>query len=183
MSKKVVIVSSSPRAGGNSDRLADAFAAGAREAGNVVEKIALREKSVNFCRGCGRCYADQGPCWQKDDANEIGEKLMAADVIVLATPVYFYAMSAQLKVLLDRMCGKYYRAMTGKDFYFLASAAEEDPTSRELNKVFDNLEGFTDCVTDAHVKGKVLAAGVYEVGAIDGHPALAEAKALGAQIA
>ena len=89
MTKKVLILSSSPRRGGNSDTLCDEFMRGAQEAGNQVEKIFLKDKNINYCTGCSVCSMYGKPCPQKDDANEVVEKMIAADVIVMATPVYF----------------------------------------------------------------------------------------------
>ena len=107
MTKKVLILSSSPRRGGNSDTLCDEFMRGAIESGNEAEKVFLRDKTIHYCTGCSTCSLHEKPCPQKDDAAEIIEKMVAADVIVMATPVYFYTMSAQMKTLIDRCCGLY----------------------------------------------------------------------------
>ena len=96
MSKKVLVLSASPRKGGNSDLLCDQFMRGAKEAGNQVEKIFLRDKRINYCIGCGACQGNGGKCVQKDDMAEVLDKMIAADVIVMATPVYFYTMNAQM---------------------------------------------------------------------------------------
>ena len=181
MSKKVFILSSSPRRGGNSDTLCDEFMRGAVEAGNEVEKIFLGDKTVNYCTGCSVCSQYKKPCPQKDDAAEIISKMLAADIIVLGTPVYFYAMSAQLKTMLDRCCGPY-TEMTNKEFYFLAAAAEGDEGRPLLEHVFDNLMGFIDCLENPVVKGKILATGVWHVGEIKGNPALQEAYEMGKKI-
>ena len=101
MNKKVLIISSSPRKGGNSETLAAAFAKGAREAGNQVETVYLREKQVGFCKGCLACLK-LGHCVIQDDAVEIAAKMHDADVLVFATPVYYYCVSGQLKTMLDR---------------------------------------------------------------------------------
>ena len=95
MNKKVLIISSSPRKGGNSEMLAAAFAKGAREAGNQVETVYLREKQVGFCKGCLVCLK-LGHCVIQDDAVEIAAKMHDADVLVFATPVYYYCVSGQL---------------------------------------------------------------------------------------
>ena len=87
MKKNVVILSASPRRNGNSDILCDEFMKGAIEAGNEVEKIFLIDKTVHPCTGCSVCSMYGKPCPQKDDAAEIVEKMIAADVIVMATPV------------------------------------------------------------------------------------------------
>lgn len=101
MNKKVLILSSSPRKGGNSETLAAAFAKGAQEAGNQVELVHLREKQYGFCKGCFACLK-LGHCVIKDDAVEIVSQMHDADVLVFATPVYYYSVSGQLKTMLDR---------------------------------------------------------------------------------
>ena len=101
MNKKVLIISSSPRKGGNSETLAAAFAKGTREAGNRVETVYLREKQVGFCKGCIACLK-LGHCVIQDDAVEIAAKMHDANVLVFATPVYYYSVSGQLKTMLDR---------------------------------------------------------------------------------
>lgn len=88
MSKKVLILSASPRKGGNSDLLCDQFMLGAKEAGNQAEKIFLRDKEIGYCIGCGSCFASH-ECVQTDDMDEVLEKMIAAEVIVMATPVIF----------------------------------------------------------------------------------------------
>ena len=88
MSKKVLVLSASPRKGGNSDLLCDQFMLGAKEAGNQAEKIFLRGKKINCCVGCYACKG-RGNCAQQDDMAEVLENMIAADVIVMATPVNF----------------------------------------------------------------------------------------------
>ena len=126
MSKNILILSSSPRRGGNSDTLCDEFMRGAIESGNQVEKIFLRDKNIHPCTGCSVCSRYKKPCPQKDDVAEVIEKMLAADVIVMGTPVYFYAMSAQMKMMIDRCCGPY-TEMKNKEFYFIATAADYGP--------------------------------------------------------
>lgn len=92
--KNILILSSSPRRGGNSDTLCDEFLRGACDAEHAVEKIFLRDKKIGYCTGCSTCSLHGKPCPQHDDMPEILDKMVAADVIVMATPVYFYTMSA-----------------------------------------------------------------------------------------
>lgn len=179
MSKKVLILSSSPRKGGNSDTLCDEFLRGAAEAGNEVEKIFLGDKTVHYCTGCSTCSYLQKPCPQKDDAAEIIEKMVAADVIVMATPVYFYTMSAQMKTLIDRCCGRY-TEMNGKEFYFIVTAAE---TEKDLMlRTIDTFQGFLDCLENPVIKGTVFGLGVWHKGEIQGSPAMREAYEMGLQV-
>ncbi len=74
MNKKVLVLSASPRKGGNSDMLCDQFILGAKEAGNPTEKIFLRDKTINYCTGCGTCFNRGEGCSQKDDMAEVLEK-------------------------------------------------------------------------------------------------------------
>ena len=94
MSKKILILSASPRKGGNSDLLCDQFAKGAEEAGHQVEKVRVQEKKISPCLACYGCRGT-GVCVQKDDMAAILDKMVEADVLVLATPVYFYSMDGQ----------------------------------------------------------------------------------------
>ena len=86
MSKTVLVLSTSPRKGGNSDALADAFVRGAQKAGNQVEKITLYDKTIGFCKGCLSCQNTQR-CIIRDDADAITQKMLAADVLAFATPI------------------------------------------------------------------------------------------------
>ena len=111
MSKKVLILSGSPRKSGNSDLLCDEFLKGADEAGHEVEKIFLRDKKIACCMGCCSCYhydndTSSGVCAIKDDMEEIYEKMCLSDVIVMASPVYFYSICAGMKTVIDRCFAK-----------------------------------------------------------------------------
>lgn len=176
MAKKVLILSSSPRRNGNSDSLANEFMRGAVDAGNEVEKIFLGDKTIHPCKGCSVCSRDKKPCPQRDDAAEVVGKMLEADTIVMATPVYFYSMSAQMKMLIDRCCGPY-TEMCNKEFYFIAAAAEENPEI--MDRVVDSFRGFLDCLENPVIKGTVFCGGVWHVGEINGNPALQEAYELG----
>lgn len=176
--KNVLIISSSPRKGGNSDLLCDEFMIGAKESGNNVEKVSLVDKKVGFCNACGACYST-GKCVQKDAANEIIEKIMKNDVIVLATPTYFYAMSAQLKALIDRTCGVY-QDIRNKEFYVIVTAA--DNNGKTLERVVDNIRGFFDCLDGAQEKGIILASGVWKKGDVKNTEFIKQAYEMGKNI-
>lgn len=165
MTKKVLIISSSPRKGGNSDILCDKFMQGVLENGHEAEKIFLRDKKINYCTGCGFCNTNgYSACSQKDDMEEIIEKMIQADVIVMATPVYFYTMCAQMKVLIDRCCSRYTKILN-KEFYFIATAAE--PDIKLLERTIDGFRGFLDCLTGAKEMGKICAPGVWQKGDVN----------------
>ena len=170
MVKKVLIIGGSPRRGGNSEALCEQFAKGAAESGNQVEYISLSGKKIGFCTACYSC--ENGECPQKDDAPEIIAKMMDAQVIVLATPVYFYTMSAQLKALIDRSV-MVYPNITGKEFYFILTMA--DTAVENFRGTLEALRGFVMCCENSKECGIISAAGVYQKGEIAGNPALRQA--------
>ncbi len=178
--KKVLVISSSPRRNGNSDLLCDQFMKGAIEAGHRAEKIFLADKTIHYCTGCGACANATRPCVQKDDVAEILEKMVEADVIVLATPVYFYTMCAQLKTLIDRSCPRY-TAISNKEFYFILTAA--DTSRAAMNRTLESLRGFTeDCLENSREKGIVFGLGVMDRGEVKETPAYREAFEMGKRI-
>lgn len=177
MNKKVLIISASPRKGGNSDTLCDQFMLGAKEAGNNVEKIFLKDKEINYCTGCGVCNNIGKGCVQKDDMAEILEKMIAADAIVMATPVYFYTMNGQMKTFIDRICARY-TEINNKDFYFIATAAEG--RKQAIERTVEEFRGLTDCcLTGAKEKGIIYGVGVWNIGDIKGTKAMTEAYEMG----
>lgn len=100
---KIVILEGSPNKKGSSNLLADCFRQGAEEAGHSVEIIDTAHARIHPCTGCVRC-GYEGPCVQKDDVEDIRPKILAADMLVFVTPLYYYGMSAQLKTMIDRFC-------------------------------------------------------------------------------
>lgn len=179
MSKKVLMLSSSPRQGGNSDVLCDEFMKGALESGNEVEKIFLKDKRINYCTGCSVCSMYGKPCPQKDDAAEVVEKMIAADVIVMATPVYFYTMCAQMKTLIDRCCARYLE-IKDKEFYFIVAAAESE--IRIMERTIDGFRGFLDCLEGPVEKGVIYGVGAWKVGEIKDKSAMQEAYRMGKDV-
>ena len=176
MAKKVLILSASPRRGGNSDLLCDQFMHGAKEAGNQVEKIFLREKNINYCTGCGACQSNGGKCVQKDDMAEVLEKMISADVIVMATPVYFYTMNAQMKTLIDRTCSRY-TEIRNKEFYFIVTAA--DSNKRAMERTLEGFRAFTSCLSRAKEKGIIYGTGAWNMGDIKRSEAMEQACEMG----
>ena len=172
MSKTVLVLSTSPRKGGNSDALADAFVRGAQEAGNQVEKITLYDKTIGFCKGCLSCQNTQR-CIIRDDADAITQKMLTADVIAFATPIYYYGMCGQMKTLLDRANPLFPADYQFRDIYLLAAAAEAD--EHTVDGAVTGLQGWIDCFEKARLAGTVFAGGVTAVGEIQGHPALQRA--------
>lgn len=179
MSKNILIISSSPRKGGNSEMLAEAFAKGAEEAGHTVETVYLREKKYGFCKGCMACLK-AGRCILRDDAAEVAAKMHDADVIAFATPVYYYSVSGQLKTMLDRA-----NPLFGSDYaftkiYLLAAAAEDAPYVSE--GAVKAIQGWVDCFDRCELAETIFAGGVNDIGDIAGHPALAQAHRAGREL-
>ncbi len=176
MSKKVLVLSASFRKHGNSDLLCDEFIKGAKEAGNKVEKIYLNDKHINFCKGCGVCNSTH-KCIQQDDMAEILDKMVNADVIVMATPIYFYAMNGQMKTLIDRTVPRY-TEISNKDFYFILAAADDNKDN--LARALEGFRGFTqDCLNGTKEKGIIYGTGAWKMGEIKGSPAMEEAYNMG----
>jgi multimeric flavodoxin WrbA len=176
MAKKVLVLSASPRRGGNSDLLCDQFMLGASEAGHQVEKIFLRDKRITYCSACGACQGNGGRCIQQDDMAEVLDKMIRANVIVMATPVYFYAMNGQMKTLIDRTYARY-TEISHKELYFFMTAAV---SSKELlARTLEGFRGFSSCLGGAKEKGVIYGTGAWEIGDIKGSPALAQAYQMG----
>ncbi|WP_320053546.1 flavodoxin family protein [uncultured Acetobacteroides sp.] len=179
MSKKVVVISSSPRRGGNSDILCDQFITGAHSAGHQVEKFFLKDKKINYCTGCGVCLNGEKSCPQKDDMADLLSKLIAADIIVMATPVYFYTMCGQMKTFIDRICARYIE-VKNKDFYFIVTAA--DSNKQALDKTIEEFRGFLDCLDNPSEKGIVYGTSAWNIGEIKNSKAMSQALEMGINI-
>lgn len=179
MAKKVLVISTSIRAKSNSERLAEAFAQGAREAGNVVTELSLKGKQLNFCRGCQVCQKTNR-CVIQDDVAEIVEQMRQAEVIAFATPIYFFEMCGQMKTLLDRTEPLYQKPVAFRQIYLLSAAGDPEDWVDERAK--SGLQGWIDCYENVTLAGTVLASGVDAGGSIEGHPALQQAYQMGQAI-
>jgi multimeric flavodoxin WrbA len=162
MKKKILILSASPRKKGNSELLCGQFALGAKESGHEVEKISIAGKKIHYCTGCGACF-NTSQCSQKDDMSGILEKMIASDVIVMATPVYFYTMNGQMKTLIDRTCARY-REITDKEFYFIVTAADDN--KQAMKRTIEEFRGFTYCLDGAKEKGILYGVGAWNIGEV-----------------
>lgn len=173
----VLVISSSPRKGGNSDLLCHEFAAAARDAGAVVEEAALRDLDIAPCRACYGCWSTQR-CVLHDDMAPLLEKIAAADVLCVATPVYFGLPCGQLKVMIDRLL-PLWQGLGGKDVCLIVTGHDGRAglahAADDLRLVFENL-GDT-------VRGVVWGEHVWQKGEVAGTEAMAEARRLGAQAA
>ena len=167
--KKVLILSGSPRKGGNSDVLCDEFMRGAIDAGNEVEKIRVTEKKIAPCSGCYFCRNSGGRCALNDDMADILQKIIDCDVLVLSSPVYFYSICAQLKAVIDRTVARW-TEIANKDLYYIATAAEDDEDTLDIT--LSCFHGFAMCIDGYEEKGTLYGKGVADKGDVLNRPEL-----------
>ena len=161
--KNIVIISSTPRKNGNSEILANSFAKGAKDAGHKVTTIKLRELSYTFCKGCFACQKTKR-CVIKDDVANYLDVIAKADVVVFSSPVYYYAMSGQLKTFIDRLNPIYVTEHNFKDVYLLATAA--DTNEKTIDALKKEIKGWCTCFEGARLKASLFVGGVSNPGDI-----------------
>ena len=143
-----------------------------------VEKIRVAEKNIGYCRACYACK-ESGKCVIKDDMADILQKMIDADVIVLASPVYFYSIDAQLKTLIDRTVARWLE-VKNKEFYYIMTAADSEAESMETTLAC--FRGYADCVNGAKEMGVIYGTGVYEKGEVADTKAMSEAYKMGLKV-
>ena len=160
MGKRVLILSSIPRKNGNSDTLCHNFASGAKDSGNEVVEIFINDKNINYCKACAYCEKHNGVCTIKDDMVDIIKEIFASDVIVFASPVYFYSISGQLKTFIDRLVTAY-RLITNKEVYYIFAAGDKNPNFKIIELC---MRGLISCFAGSKVMGMIQAGGVRKKG-------------------
>ncbi|CAG1012691.1 FMN reductase [Anaerolineales bacterium] len=174
MGKNILILKGSPREKGNSSVLADRLAAGAKAGGAKVESIYLHGLDIRACDACDLCEQGNG-CVINDDMQDLYPKVEAADVIVLASPVYWFTFSAQMKLFIDR-CYAYqandWREMQGKKYALILTYGDSDLyTSGGINAIstFETMCRFLN----AEIAGMVYGT-MSDVGDAEKQPELIE---------
>ena len=157
MSKNILIISSSISSTRNTKKLCEQFKKGAQESLNNVELLELKGKNLNYCLGCNACQKNGGTCVYKDDVSEILDKMIKADIIVLASPIYFYSITGQMKTLIDRSYAKF-NLLSNKEFYFILSCAApyEAPYKNDLDIAINCFRGFVKCLPNAIEKNIII---------------------------
>ena len=177
MSKKIVVITGSPRKDGNSFAMTDAFIRAAEEKGHSVTRFDAAQKNVGGCHACETCYKTGKACSFDDDFNESAPALLEADVVVFSMPVYWYSIPAQIKAVIDKM---YSFCVAGKDIAgkecMLIACCEEDDQS-VLDGVRIPIER-TAALVKWHMAGEVLVPGVLNVGDIEKTDGCRQAAAL-----
>lgn len=146
--------------------------------GHSVEEVSLAGQNLQFCKGCLACQGKKdGHCVIRDDADVIVQKMAKADVLVFATPIYFYEMSGQMKTLLDRTNPLFPVDYAFRDIYLLTTAADKEESA--MDGAVKGLEGWIACFEKARLSGTVFGGGADTIGAIQGNSALKEAYEMG----
>ena len=162
MSKKILVLTGSARKGGNSNRMAHAFAEAAAAKGNDVKVIDTAALKLNFCHACQTCYKTGKPCSFDDDFNTIADDILAADALVFSCPVYWYSVAEK-------------EGFFGKECALIACCEEDDPAILDGVRIpFER----TAALNKWTVVGEVLVPGVFSVGDIDKTDGIAQAAAL-----
>ncbi len=175
-SKKIILVTGSPRRNGNTFALADAFVAAAEKKGHRIERFDAALSHIGGCRACEQCYKSGRACTFDDDFNPIAEAILGADAVVFAMPVYWYSIPAQIKGVIDRLYALCIggKEIAGKQCALIACCEEHDPT------VFDGVRipiERSAALLKWELVGQVLVPGVYaagDVAATDGCTRAAE---------
>lgn len=183
MGKKVCVLTGSPRKGGNTFIMAEAFIKAAEELGHEVKRFDTGMMNIKGCIGCETCYSNDYPCnsIRDDDFNAMAPDILEADVLVFAMPVYWYSFPAQFKAALDRMfcfaVGK--KPIGGKD-YMLISCCEEKDTAVMDGIKFPLERGAK--LLNWNKTGELLVPGVYGKGDVNNTDAVAKATELAKNI-
>ena len=175
--KSVLILSSSPRRGGNSEALCEQLKKGAEEAGNIVEMLNINDYNIRYFDQ--REYDREASAAETDDAAMIIAKMKSADVIVLSSPVYFYNMTAQLKALIDRTYG-HEKDLGEKEFFYISTST--DRGEEATDGVFEAFHGFARCLYGSVERGVIRGNGARNRGDIDNHPAMQQAYEMGKSV-
>ncbi len=176
--KRVLILSSSPRKNGNSQMLCEQFRAGAEAAGHTVHLIRIMDKQIGFCRACDGCMRNNGVCVLHDDMAEILQLFQQADVLVLATPIYFYGISAQMKTFIDRTYPIWQHLGSKEVYYIISAGLGTDIIQRSLG----DLDGFVEHLEHYEIKGRLYADHVMDAGLVKEKPMMKQAYEMGLQV-
>lgn len=176
--KNVLIISTSPRKNGNTQTLCEQFEKGAKEQGHNVNLIRIMDKKIGFCRACGACIRNGGTCILKDDMAEIITLFQKADVVVFATPVYFYGVSAQMKTFIDRMYPIWQHLGNKEVYYIVVAGLGTDIIEKSLG----DITGFVEHFEHYEIKGRLYAPNTMDAGKFKEQPVMEEAYNMGKNI-
>ncbi|GHV48929.1 flavodoxin family protein [Synergistales bacterium] len=179
MGKNILVLSGSPRKGGTTDSLVSAFIEGATGAGNAVTNIRVADLKIGGCLGCNHCFREEGVCVQKDDARQILDRMKESDALVFASPIYFFGVTAQLKLAIDRTYALLSTGTPVKRAALLLTCGADSPGVTEpaiaMFRAVVNYQQWVEA-------GVVVAHGLHKPEDIKGRPELEQAKQIGINI-
>ena len=166
MSKKIVVITGSPRKNGNSFAMTDAFIKAAETKGHTVTRFDAALKKVGGCHACETCYSTGKACTFDDDFNTIAPAILEADAIVFTMPVYWYSIPAQIKGVIDRIFSLVVggKDIAGKECALITCCEEEDMTVMDGVRI--PIERMA-ALNKWKMVGEVLIPGVLNAGDID----------------
>lgn len=182
MKRNVVVITGSPRKGGNTDMLTDAFMQGAKAAGHEAVKFDADADAVLPCRGCNACWSKGSACVFDDGFRRLAPLLEKADVIALCGPIYWFSYGAQLKAAIDKFyafSGNAPKKLKGAMYLLMCAGDLSMDIFSAVKQEYEGSVGFLGMVNG----GELLVPGVYEKGDIAKTDALAKAEQLGRGIA
>jgi multimeric flavodoxin WrbA len=177
--KSVLVISASPRRGGNTDLLCDEFMRGATEAGGVCEKIFLPDYNIGYFTEEDERRVGDHANDATDDVPMLVDKMVKADVIVLSSPVYFMNINGQLKTLIDRTFSRY-REIKDKEFFYITACADMEESTADF--AITGFRGFVMCLPNPTERGSVKAIGLGPKAAVKDTKYMQQAYELGKKI-
>jgi len=176
--KNILVITGSPRKNGNSDTMASSFIEGAKEAGHEVQRFDAGRKKIGGCKACNTCYSKGVACSYNDDFNELAPMIEQADMVVFASPLYFYSFSTQIKAAMDKMYALFVGERPLKVAEMMLLACGETDAEKDFEGMVKSYEAMSDYLKWEN-KGHLIALAVNEKGAINGNPILEQAKMMG----
>jgi len=160
--KILTLLLGSPRIGGNTEKLADALADGAKSKGYEIRKVHLAALSLKGCIDCRKCWSTGRPCIHEDDMDKVYPDIEAGSVIAFVSPLYFYSWTSQIKPVWDRLLPYYMpgalRTAHGKKAILLSTAGDNEESA------FDGMKISFKLATDYlgwEIAGEICAPGIY----------------------
>lgn len=178
----ILILSGSPRKNGNSERLANAFAMGAAEAGHTVHHVRIADKPIQGCRACNTCWKTERACSFRDGFTDLEPLLEQADTLALATPVYWFGMPSQLKAAIDKLYAytsdNCKRPLAATRSYLLATGEGDQSVFGSMITMYKEIAAYLEWQND----GILTVPGVNKEGDIDSTGALKQARDMGRSV-
>ena len=166
MSKKIVVITGSPRKNGNSFAMTEAFIKAAKEIGHTVTRFDAASKKVGGCRACETCFKTGKACSFDDDFNIVAPAILEADAVIFSMPVYWYSIPGQIKNLIDKLYSFFVanKDISGKECCLIACCEEEDLSVMDGIRIPIERSA---ALLKWHIAGEVLIPGVLNAGDID----------------